>query len=217
MKILIAEDNITSRSLLQAVLKKQGHDVLSTENGQEAWEALQRPDAPRMAILDWMMPDLDGLEVVRRTRRLQTDQPPYIIMLTTKGEKADIIAGLEAGANDYLSKPFDANELRARIDVGIRMVELQGALADQVNELQTALKEVRTLRGIIPICATCKKIRDDQGFWQRVEEYVGAHTEALFSHGICPECLVEAEAEIEQYSANLRGKDLPGTQPNSGA
>ncbi|MDZ4198980.1 MAG: response regulator transcription factor [Kiritimatiellia bacterium] len=213
MQILIAEDNVTSRSLLQAVLKKQGHEVLSTESGREAWEALQRPDAPRMAILDWMMPDLDGLEVVRRIRGLQTHQPPYIIMLTTKGEKTDIIAGLEAGANDYLTKPFDAQELRARIDVGIRMVELQTALADQVNNLQKALTEVRTLRGIIPICATCKKIRDDRGFWQRVESYVGAHTEAVFSHGMCPECLAEAEAEIDRDLAAQRGIDLLGT-PN---
>jgi DNA-binding response OmpR family regulator len=206
MKILIAEDNFTSRSLLQAVLQKQGHEVLSTESGREAWEALQRPDAPRMAILDWMMPDLDGLEVVRRIRGLPTDQPPYIIMLTTKGEKSDIIAGLEAGANDYLTKPFDAKELRARIEVGVRMVEIQGALADQVKRLQKALEEVRTLRGIIPICATCKKIRDDRGFWQRVEAYVGDHTEAVFSHGICPECLVKAEAEIDREFAHPLGK-----------
>jgi phosphoserine phosphatase RsbU/P len=201
MNILIAEDNFTSRSLLQAVLQKQGHTVLPTERGLEAWEALRRPDAPRMAILDWMMPDMDGLEVVRRIRGLPTDQPPYIIMLTTKGEKADVIAGLDAGANDYLTKPFDAKELRARIEVGVRVVELQAALGDQVKELQQALEEVRTLRGIIPICATCKKIRDDRGFWQRVEAYVGAHTEAVFTHGLCPECLVKAEAEIDRDSA----------------
>jgi phosphoserine phosphatase RsbU/P len=206
MKILIAEDNFTSRSLLQAVLQKQGHEVLPTESGREAWEALQRPDAPRMAILDWMMPDVDGLEVVRRIRGLQTDRPPYIIMLTTKGEKTDIITALDAGANDYLTKPFDAQELRARIGVGVRLVELQAALVDQVKELQKALEEVRTLRGIIPICATCKKIRDDQGFWQRVEAYVGAHTDAVFSHGICPECLVKADAELDRDFAAPLGE-----------
>ncbi len=125
MKILIAEDDKTSRNLLTVVLTKQGHEVVATVNGAEAWQAMQQPDAPRLAILDWMMPEMDGPEVVRRIRALQTEQPPYIIMLTAKSEKADIIAGLDAGADDYLAKPFDPGELRARIAVGWRMLELQ--------------------------------------------------------------------------------------------
>jgi len=206
MKILIAEDDFTSRSILLAVLKKHGHEVLATENGREAWDALRRPDAPSLAILDWMMPEIDGPDIVRRVRCLQTDRPPYIIMLTTKGEKADIIAGLEAGANDYLAKPFDPAELSARIEVGRRMVELQAVLADKVNELQKALNEVRTLRGLIPICAKCKKIRDDKGFWQQVEVYVRDHSEANFTHGFCPECARQIFAEINQDDAKLREK-----------
>jgi two-component system, cell cycle response regulator len=130
MRILIAEDDFTSRTILSGVLKKKGHEVIPTVNGSEAWDALQQPDAPRLAILDWMMPEMDGLEVLRRVRALQTDQPPYIIMLTAKGEKADIIAGLDAGANDYLCKPFDPGELRARVEVGRRMVEMQDALIE---------------------------------------------------------------------------------------
>ena len=128
MRILIAEDEVTFRSLLAAVLKKNGHEVVETENGAEAWDALQRPDAPRLAILDWMMPVMDGLEVVRRVRALQNDRPPYLIILTAKGKKTDIITGLDAGANDYLTKPFDAGELLARIEVGLRMIEMQDSL-----------------------------------------------------------------------------------------
>ncbi len=128
MRILIAEDDRTSRTVLAGVLTKEGHQVEATVNGAEAWEALRQPGAPALAILDWAMPEMDGLDVVRRVRALQTDRPPYILMLTTRGEKADIIAGLEAGANDYLSKPFDPGELRARIEVGRRMVEMQAAL-----------------------------------------------------------------------------------------
>ena len=105
MRILIAEDDFTSRTLLAGVLKKEGHDVTVTVNGAEAWQAMQQPDAPRLAILDWIMPEMNGLEVVRRVRALQTDRPPYIIMLTINSEKADIITGLDAGANDYLSCP----------------------------------------------------------------------------------------------------------------
>ncbi len=128
MRILIAEDDFTSRTVLAGVLKKSGYEVTVTVNGAEAWEALQQPGAPALVILDWMMPEMDGLEVLRRVRALQTDRPPYIIMLTAKGEKADIIAGLDTGANDYLAKPFDSGELRARIEVGRRLVEMQDAL-----------------------------------------------------------------------------------------
>jgi diguanylate cyclase (GGDEF)-like protein len=130
MRILIAEDDLTSRIMLASMLKKEGHEVTATVNGAEAWQALQQPDAPALVILDWMMPEMDGPDVVRRVRTLQTDQPPYIIMLTSRGSKADIIAGLEAGANDYLAKPPDPGELRARVDVGRRMVEMQAALIE---------------------------------------------------------------------------------------
>ena len=130
MKILIADDDVTSRLVLTGVLRKYGHDVEVTADGTEAWEAMQRPDAPPLAILDWMMPGLAGVEVCRLVRSLPSDQPPYLILLTSRGEKADIVAGLEAGADDYLAKPFDPGELRARVDVGRRMIELRGRLAE---------------------------------------------------------------------------------------
>lgn len=128
MRILIAEDDLTSRSMLAAVLKKAGHEIAVAVNGAEALAVLEQPSAPRLAILDWMMPEMDGLEVVRRIRTKPSSQPPYLIMLTAKSEKADIIAGLDGGADDYLAKPFDAGELRARVEVGRRIVELQAAL-----------------------------------------------------------------------------------------
>ena len=103
MRILIAEDDVTSRAVLVAVLKKSGHEAVETVDGAAAWDALQQPGAPALVILDWMMPEMDGPEVVRRVRALQADRPPYIIMLTARGEKADIVAGLDAGANDYLA------------------------------------------------------------------------------------------------------------------
>lgn len=189
MRILIAEDDITSRSILVSVLRKAGNTVVETANGLEAWDAFQKPDAPKLAILDWMMPGLDGIDVVQRVRAIPNDQPPYILMLTAKADKAAMIAGLDAGANDYLAKPFDIGELYARIEVGCRMVELQATLAEKIGELQRALNEIKTLRGIVPICASCKKIRNDAGFWQQVDVYVRDHSEAEFSHGLCPECM----------------------------
>lgn len=191
MRILIAEDDFTSRNMLAAILKKSGYEAVETTNGAEAWDVLQKPDAPKMAILDWMMPLMDGLEVVRRVRAMETERPPYIIMLTTKVEKADIITGLDAGADDYLTKPFDIGEFRARVEVGRRMVEMQERVARHVQELHRALEQIKTLQGILPICSFCKKIRNDQGYWDQLEVYVSEHSDAQFSHGLCPECLKE--------------------------
>lgn len=196
MLILIAEDDFTSRTVLAGILKKEGHEVMVTVNGAEAWQALQQPDAPALAIFDWIMPEMNGLELVRRVRTLPCDRPPYVIMLTSKGEKADIMAGLDAGANDYLSKPFDPGELRARIEVGCRMVEMQDALASKIHELRQAFDQIKILRGILPICMSCKKIRDYQGCWNEVEVYVRDHTEANFSHGICPQCMKKLYPEF---------------------
>jgi len=100
----------------------------------------------------------------------------------------EIVTGLEAGANDYIIKPFKAPELKARLNVGVRMVELQLELAERVTELEKALSEVKQLRGILPICAYCKKIRDDRNYWEQVEDYFARHTEAKFSHSFCPDC-----------------------------
>ena len=135
MKILIADDDVTSRLVLAGVLKKHGHEVVTTVDGAEAWDVLQQPDAPKLAILDWMMPGLAGVDVCRRARTIESDQPPYIILLTSRGQKTDIVAGLEAGADDYLAKPFDAGELLARVNVGRRLVELQPRLNEAHEEL----------------------------------------------------------------------------------
>ena len=136
MRLLIAEDDLLSRALLAGVLKKSGHEVVETTDGLEAWDILQQPGAPELAILDWMMPGMDGLEVVRRVRALPTGRPPYLIMLTGKAEKADLVAALEAGANDYLAKPFDHGELRTRVQVGRQTVEMQSALAAMNDDLR---------------------------------------------------------------------------------
>jgi diguanylate cyclase (GGDEF)-like protein len=135
MRILIAEDDFTSRIMLAGVLNKSGYEVVETASGLEAWEEMQKPDAPRIAVLDWMMPEMDGIEACRRIRTIETDQPPYIIMLTSKDEKADIVTGLEAGADDYLAKPYDPGELCARINVGQRMIDMQAKLMEARNAL----------------------------------------------------------------------------------
>ncbi len=141
MRVLIAEDDSVSRDLLSAVLNKAGHEVIVTTDGLQAWEVMREPGAPRLAILDWLMPGMDGLEVLKRIRARSSEHIPYIIMLTCKTDKADIIAGLGAGASDYLTKPFNVGELLARIEVGQRMVEMKKSLDAKVEELRLALQE----------------------------------------------------------------------------
>jgi len=205
MKILIAEDDQISRGVLEAALVKRGYDVVVTSNGQEAWEVLQREDAPQMAILDWMMPIMDGLEVCRKVRAREGGPFVYIIILTAKGRKEDITTGLGAGGDDYVTKPFNAKELHARVQVGVRIINLQNSLVEHVGKLQDALSRVKQLQGMLPICAYCKKIRNDRNYWQQVENYISEHSEVKFSHGICPECyekLVEPEFGKLDYQEN---------------
>lgn len=140
MRILIAEDDATTRVYLAGFLKKRGHDVTEAEDGDEAWEALRARNAPGMAIIDWMMPKMDGLELVRKVRGLESDVPTYIIMLSAKREKSDIIAGLAAGADDYIIKPFDSGELGARIEAGRRLLEM----GTKLNEARLALAHEAT-------------------------------------------------------------------------
>ena len=189
MKILIAEDDLTSRCMLEGILAKWDFEVLATVDGNEAWEKLRDPDPPQLAILDWMMPGMDGVEVCRRLRGVNTANPTYVILLTALGSKEDIVKGLSAGADDYLTKPFDNDELHARIDVGRRFVELQASLVQRVVELQGALDHVKILQGILPICMYCHKIRTDQESWERIEKYISERSGAEFSHSLCPECL----------------------------
>ncbi len=188
MDILIAEDDPISCRLLEVTLSKYGHGVIVTTDGSEALERLSRDDAPRLAILDWMMPNLDGLTVCRRLREHPSGRSTYIILLTARGDKKDVVAGLESGADDYITKPFDRDELQARVNVGLRMAGLQQSLAERVRKLENALKRVKQLQGLLPICCYCKCIRNDGNYWQRVEEYIGEHSNAQFSHGICPRC-----------------------------
>jgi len=148
MKIMIAEDDVISRRLLENALTKWGFEGIAVADGQSAWEVFQDEDAPRIAIMDWMLPELDGIEVCRRIRAAETSSSTYIIPLTSRSDKQDIINGLGAGANDYIVKPFDQDELHARVEVGRR-----------VTDLQTSLIEKEKLKGIVEIAgAICHEL-----------------------------------------------------------
>jgi sigma-B regulation protein RsbU (phosphoserine phosphatase) len=204
MRILVAEDDTILRRLLEATLTRSGYEVVLAEDGRKALEILCAEDPPRLAILDWMMPEVDGLEVCRRTRASEKKQYVYVIILTAKGRREDIIEGLEAGADDYLTKPFDPHELRSRVRSGERILALQTALGDKVRELEAALAQVEQLQGLLPICMHCKRIRDEHQSWHRIETYIQEHSEARFTHSLCQECLERHYPEAAASAAQRR-------------
>ncbi len=195
--VLIAEDDTTSRRILEALLQRWGYAVESVVDGDQAWQRLQSDAAPRLVVLDWQMPGLDGLEVLRRLRRRDAQHRCYVLFVTTRDQKQDLVVALEAGADDYLTKPFDPDELRARMEVGRRFVELRSELDTRLADLQAALDHVKTLQGVLPVCMYCHKIRSDQGAWDKMERYIEAHSAAQFSHSICPDCLQQHYPEEE--------------------
>jgi phosphoserine phosphatase RsbU/P len=186
MKILIAEDDSTSRLILESALKKLGHEVLIAHDGAEALEIYMREEIP-VLISDMVMPKVDGLELCRRIRAAKRSKYTYILLLTTVGGKSGYLVGMRAGADDFIHKPFDEQQLAARLVVAERILSLQS--------------QVTQLTGMLPICACCKKVRDDKNYWQQVETYISQRTGAKFSHGYCPDCFKKAVAEIERANA----------------
>ncbi|MFQ5627515.1 MAG: PleD family two-component system response regulator [bacterium] len=188
MKILVAEDDAVSRRLLEAILQGWKFETVAVSNGNDAWKLMQNKNAPKLAILDWMMPGMNGTQICQKARQNAKLSSIYIILLTARYSNEDIVSGLKAGADDYVVKPFNREELHARLQVGMRILRLQDDLAFRVNELEEALSRVKQLQGLLPICSYCKKIRDDKNYWFQVEAYISQYTDAQFSHSICPDC-----------------------------
>lgn len=202
MGILIIDDSPDQQALLRAILGKAGHtDLLSADSAMSAFSVLdmegQEPPAKiDLILMDVLMPELDGVEACRQIK----SQPHLcgipIIMVTAKNDLSNLQAAFAAGANDYITKPVNNVELLARVSSALALKKemdcrktREGELRRSNEELQKALRDVKVLRGLIPICASCKKIRNDGGFWQQLEEYIGEHSEAEFSHGICQPCV----------------------------
>ena len=200
MRTLIADDDRVTATILASVLRRWGLQVVLEHDGSSAWQYMMR-ERPPLVILDWMMPEIDGPELCRRIRSEPALAHAYVLMLTSRDTPGDRIAGLDAGADDYVVKPFDREELRARIQVGVRVARMQSELAERISELEQALANVRHLEGLIPICSYCKRIRSDQDSWEQMESYVSAHSSATFSHGVCPTCLDTVDRSLAHSSS----------------
>ncbi|OGL47388.1 MAG: hypothetical protein A2161_11645 [Candidatus Schekmanbacteria bacterium RBG_13_48_7] len=174
MKILVVEDDVVSRIILEKSLENWGYETVVAEDGIVAW-GIYKEDNIRFVISDWMMPNMDGVELCKNIRSLNRQEYTYIILLTARAGKSNFLEGMKAGADDFITKPFDKEELEARILAGKRILEMQA--------------HIKHLQGIIPICMHCHKIRNDKDAWEKVERYIESHSEAQFSHSLCPECM----------------------------
>jgi len=213
LPVLVADDEPVSRTVVSAMLKKAGYPVILANDGEQAWKKLDAADSPSLALLDWEMPGLQGPEVVERIRSRASQAPTYVILLTSRDSSADIVRGLRAGADDYVTKPANEDELIARVNVGARVVQLQIALAERVRSLEEALANVKALQTLLPMCAYCKSIRNDQNYWEKVETYFSQHSNVSFTHSYCPNCyerFVRPELEALEDARAAKDKQKRG-------
>lgn len=181
MRILIAEDESVSREVLNDALTGWGYEVVVTCDGAQAWTELQKENAPPLAILDWMMPHADGVELCRRARATTSGPLPYLILATAKDGIANIVAGLNAGASDYVVKPFDLDELHARIQMGERMTHLHAELLRRTEDLKDVLAEIRLLQAAVPAGAHHKERLDRESYWRDIEAFIAGLEETRTS------------------------------------
>lgn len=200
--ILIVDDISKNIQVLARILTDEGYEISYATNGQQAIKMVES-EKYDLILLDIMMPGMDGFEVCRHIKEMPEKKDIPIIFLTARTQTQDIVKGFEKGAADYITKPFDSIELKARVANHILLKKAKDKISKQNLELQEknktlkelnfelsqALERVKTLEGIIPICSFCKKIRDDKGYWEQIEEYISTHTDADFSHGMCPDCM----------------------------
>ena len=203
MKILLADDDATSRTILAKQLERFGHTWVSTEDGDAAWSAFRDGHDIECVITDWEMPGCSGPELCRRIRAGDSRTWAYVLLLTSKEAKAELVEGLLAGADEFMTKPFDREVLQARLHTAERVLTLEHRVRARVAELEAALAEVKTLRGLLPICMYCKKIREGSDAWEAIEQYVSDRSDAQFSHGVCPGCY---ETIVQPQLDDLRGK-----------
>ena len=196
MQVLVADDSLVSRKILEKIVQGLACETVLASDGQEAWDIIEAGDAPPILLLDWMMPGLDGIEVCRRVRQRPSKSPPYIMLLSAKQEKNDIVEGLDAGANDYLTKPYNKSELIARIRVGLRVVRLQRELNARISELEGARSRIKTLQQFLPVCMYCRKVSPDDSMWSNIEQYVEEHSDIELSHVICPDCMLQHHPDM---------------------
>lgn len=195
--VLIVDDVPKNLQVLGNILRKKDYNIAAATSGKQALDMVGNIN-PDLILLDIMMPDLNGYEVCEKLKANPTTKNIPVIFLTAKTETEDIVKGFNVGAVDYLTKPFESAELLARANTHIELKRARDKERELIVQLREALTRVKQLSGLIPICSRCKKIRDDEGYWQRVEEYLEAHSEAQLTHSLCPECVIKLFPEMSE-------------------
>ncbi len=185
--ILIVDDTPANLRLLSKMLGRHGYEVRPIPNGKLAIAATQAA-LPDLILLDINMPDMNGYEVCRQLKADEKTRNIPIIFISALNEVTDKVEAFKVGGVDYVTKPFQVEEVLARINTHLTIRNLQENLETKNAQLQDALNNIKTLKGMVPICANCKNIRDDEGFWQKVEAYIETRSDVEFTHGICPDC-----------------------------
>ena len=188
MKILIAEDEYTTRLMVQVCLENWGYSIESVEDGKKAWDIINQKNPPQIAVLDWEMPGISGIDLCRKIKRLDRSSPIHVILLTARDSKNDISQGFEAGADDYITKPFNDDELGARIRVAERIVTIQSSLNSSLEELREALDMVQSFEEPVAVCSTCQKIGAFDGSWRTPEKLLEYPVDPRFIQLDCPNC-----------------------------
>ena len=199
--ILIVDDTVANIQVLNESLQAE-YRILFATNGSEALKVALE-SIPDLILLDIMMPEMDGYEVCRRVKADPALKDIPVIFTTALSEVTDERKGLDLGAADYITKPFNPDILKLRVKNHLELKEQRDQLARLVNELQDAMAKVKLLSGFLPICASCKKIRDDEGYWTQIESYIRDHSEAQFSHGICPDCVKKLYPFLADEDGNI--------------
>lgn len=203
--ILIVDDIPKNLQVLGGILNKEEVKIAAATRGDQAI-SMAHEIHPDLILLDVMMPGLDGFETCRRLKSSPDTEEIPIIFLTAKTEAEDLVRGFEVGAVDYITKPFNASELLSRVHTHLELKRARDIHKELIRRLTESLEQVKKLTGLIPICASCKKIRDDEGYWLQVEEYLEAHSEAQFTHGMCPSCMKEMYPDVYKQMEASRAK-----------
>jgi phosphoserine phosphatase RsbU/P len=197
VKILVVDDDPIARLMLEAALRSLGHETVTATDGETAWQELHRQSV-RAVVSDWMMPGIDGLELCRRIRAENSEYIYFILLTGLTASQKNQQTAAEAGVDDFLNKPVNSQELWRRLRVAERILEYT--------------RQVRQLESFLPICSYCKKVRDDQDYWQQIEGYLNARTGTAFSHVICPDCYEsQVRPQLRAY-----GVDAPYPAMNTG-
>ncbi len=194
-EILIVDDTLENLRFLKLLLEERGYLVRATSNGSFALESVATR-LPDLILLDVKMPEMDGFEVCRRLKSNDHSSNVPVFFISALDETIDKVKGFKAGAVDYITKPIEPEEVFARIETHLSLRQLQQEMEKTNAALQEAFDEIKILRGILPICSSCKKIRNDEGIWQQMELYISEHSEVIFSHGMCKECAVKLYPEF---------------------